>query len=102
MDLPHDDHHPRRPRLDIPPPRRVHLSYLGFINPIQTDEGERIGLKKQLAISASLDSGWNEAPGARWRPGETVLGGPCAPLVCQHLQAARTLRALIAAQKRDV
>jgi DNA-directed RNA polymerase II subunit RPB2 len=37
--------------------RRVHPSYTGYVCPIQTQEGESVGLNKQLALSASITPG---------------------------------------------
>lgn len=37
--------------------RRVHPSYTGYICPIQTQDGESVGINKQIAISASITPG---------------------------------------------
>jgi DNA-directed RNA polymerase beta subunit len=37
--------------------RRVHPTYTGYICPIQTQDGESVGVNKQLAISASITPG---------------------------------------------
>ena len=37
--------------------RRVHPTYTGYICPIQTQDGESVGINKQLAISASITPG---------------------------------------------
>ncbi len=37
--------------------RRVHSSYTGYICPIQTQDGESVGVNKQLAIAASITLG---------------------------------------------
>jgi DNA-directed RNA polymerase beta subunit len=37
--------------------RRVHPTYTGYICPIQTQDGESVGINKQISISASITSG---------------------------------------------
>lgn len=37
--------------------RKVQASYTGFICPVQTQDGENVGINKQLAISASITTG---------------------------------------------
>ena len=37
--------------------RRVHPTYTGYICPIQTQDGESVGINKQIAISASITPG---------------------------------------------
>ena len=37
--------------------RRVHPSYTGYICPIQTQDGESVGVNKQLAVTASVTTG---------------------------------------------
>lgn len=37
--------------------RRVHSTYPGYICPIQTQDGESVGINKQIAVSASVMSG---------------------------------------------
>jgi hypothetical protein len=39
-----------------PSVRRVRLSYYGYMNPTSIDTGEKVGMTKQMACTASISS----------------------------------------------